>query len=51
MKVLGWIPLVMGIGIAMYEGVTWYGRSELAPVLIALAIAIVFQSAYSLAKK
>ena len=51
MKALAWISLAMGIGIAIYEGVIWYGKSELAPVIIALAIAITLQSAYSVFRK
>jgi hypothetical protein len=42
MKAFAWIALAMGFGIAIYEGATWYGKSELAPVLIAICIAIGF---------
>jgi len=41
----------MGVGIAIYEGAIWYGRSDLAPVIIALAIAIALQSVYLVLKK
>ena len=51
MKILVVITLVIAIGVAGYEGVVWLGKSDLAPVIIALAVAIMFQSAYSLTRK
>jgi len=51
MKALAVISLAIAIGIAGYEAVNWLGKSSLSPVIIALAVAIIFQSAYSLTKK
>lgn len=51
MKTLPIIALCIAIGIAGYEGTVWLGKTGLAPVIIALAVAIIFQSAYSLTKK
>lgn len=51
MKALVIIALAIGIGIAGYETVRWLGKSDLAFVIIALAVAIIFQSAYSLVRK
>lgn len=51
MKVFAWIPLAMGVGIAIYEGAVWYGKTDLAVVIIALAIAVSLQSVYMLTKK
>lgn len=51
MKVLAIISLIIAIGVAGYEGVVWLGKSDLAPVIIALAVAIIFQSAYALTGK
>lgn len=46
MKVLPIIALIIAIGIAGYEGAVWWGKSGLAPVIIALAVAMMFLSAY-----
>lgn len=51
MKVLAVISLIIAIGVAGYEGVVWLGKSSLAPVIIALAVAIIFQSAYALTRR
>jgi len=51
MKALAVISLAIAIGVAIYEGTMWFGKSSLSPVIIALAVAIIFQSAYSLTKK
>jgi len=51
MKVLAIISLAIAIGVAIYEAAMWLGKSDLAVVIIALAVAIIFQSAYSLTKK
>lgn len=44
MKILAIIALVIAIGIAGYEA-TWFGRSSLAPVIFALAVALILQAA------
>jgi hypothetical protein len=46
MKALPIISLAIAIGIAGYEAVVWLGKTGLAPVIIALAVAIMLQSAY-----
>jgi hypothetical protein len=51
MKALAVISLAIATGVAIYEGTMWFGKSDLAIVIIALAVAIMFQSAYSLTKK
>ena len=51
MKALAVISLAIAIGVAVYEGTMWFGKSDLAVVIIALAVAIMFQSAYALTKK
>lgn len=51
MKALAIIALVIAIGVAGYEATMWLGKSDLAPIIIALAVAIMFQSAYSLTRK
>jgi hypothetical protein len=51
MKVLPIIALCIAIGIAGYEGTMWLGKTSLAPVIIALAVAIMLQSAYAFAKR
>ncbi len=51
MKALPIISLAIAIGIAGYEATMWLGKSDLAFVIIALAVAIIFQSAYSLVRK
>jgi len=51
MKALAVTSLAIAIGVAIYEGTMWFGKTGLAPVIIALAVAIMFQSAYSLARK
>lgn len=50
MKALAIVSLIIAIGIAGYEA-TWFGKSSLAPVLFALAVAIIFQAAYALTIK
>ena len=45
------IAMGIAIGVAVYEGVVWWGKSSLAPVLIALAVAMVCQSAYLISIK
>lgn len=51
MKALAVISLAIAIGVAVYEGTMWFGKTSLAPVIIALAVAIIFQSAYAITKK
>lgn len=48
MKVLPIISLIIAIGIAGYEGTMWLGKTSLAPVIIALAVSMILQSAYLL---
>lgn len=50
MKALAIISLAIAIGVAGYE-TTWLGKSELAFVIIALAVAIMFQAVYALTKR
>jgi hypothetical protein len=51
MKALAIISLAIAIGVAGYETTKWFGKSDLAVVIIALAVAIMFQAAYSLVRK
>ncbi len=51
MKALAIIALLIAVGVTGYEGIVWWGKSSLAPVLIALSVAIVLQSAYALTLK
>lgn len=50
MKFLLWISLIIAIVIAFYELIAWADESSLAWVIIALALAVVFQAVYLLAK-
>ena len=51
MKVLAIISLAIAIGVASYEATMWLGKSDLAVVITALAVAIILQSSYALVKK
>jgi len=51
MKALPIIALAIAIGIAGYEGTVWLGKTGLAPVIIALAIAIMFLAGYQLTRE
>ena len=50
MKILLWASLIIVIIIVIYE-LFWLGRSELALVILGLALAIGLQTAYLLCKK
>jgi len=50
MKGLLWVSIVIAAIVAIYE-LTWLGRSELALVILGLAIAMVLQAVYLLKKK
>jgi hypothetical protein len=50
MKGLLWISLVIAAIVAIYE-LTWLGRSDLAWVIIGLAVAMGLQAVYLLRKK
>ena len=49
-KLLLWIALIIASVIAIYE-LTWIGRTSLAGVIIALAVAVVLIAVYLLKKK
>ena len=51
MKVLAIISLAIAIGVASYEATMWLGKSDLAVVITAIAVAIILQSSYALVKK
>lgn len=50
MKALAVVSLIIAIGVAIYE-VTWFGKSSLAPVIFALAVALILQAAYLIQKE
>jgi len=50
MKGLLWVSIVIAAIVAIYE-LTWLGRSDLAWVILGLAIAVGLQSIYLLRKK
>jgi len=50
MKGLLWVSIVIAAIVAIYE-ITWLGRSDLAWVILGLAIAVGLQSIYLLRKK
>jgi len=49
MKGLLWIPIIIAAIVAIYE-LTWLGRSDLAWVILGLAIAVALQAVYLLVK-
>jgi hypothetical protein len=50
MKGLLWVSIVIAAIVAIYE-LTWLGRSDLAWVILGLAIALVLQTVYLLVRK
>jgi len=50
MKGLLWISIIIAAIVAIYE-LTWLGRSDLAWVILGLAIAVALQAVYLLVKK
>ena len=50
MKGLLWVSITIAAIVAVYE-LTWLGRSSLAWVIIALAVAIGLQTVYLIRKK
>jgi hypothetical protein len=50
MKGLLWISITIAAIVAIYE-LTWLGRSDLAWVILGLAIAVALQAVYLLVKK
>ena len=50
MKGLLWVSITIAAIVAVYE-LTWLGRSELAWVLLGLAVAMGLQAVYLLIKK
>jgi len=50
MKALLWISLIIG-GIIFIQEIDWIGKSDLAPIIMALAVAIGLLAGYLLWKK
>ena len=50
MKGLLWVSIIIAAIVAIYE-LTWLGRSDLAWVILGLAVAMVLQAVYLIRKK
>jgi len=49
-KTLLWISLIVAGAVAIYE-LTWVGRSDLAWVIFAVAVAVILQAVYLLRRQ